>query len=95
MKHKTTIKILISLLILVIMNNVCFAINNVYKPFLQSSKRFEIFYGGAGSGKSYFVSEKIVLQTLQPKLKNTMVVRKVARTNRDSTFALIKQVIRK
>ena len=66
--------------------------NSVYLPYLDNKKRYEIIYGGAGSGKSVFVAQKKVLQHLDGKHK-TLVVRKVARTSRNSTFSLIKDII--
>ena len=61
--------------------------------YLHTSQRYEIFYGGAGSGKSHFVAQKKVYQHLKDKGRKTLVVRKVAKTIRNSTFALIKDTI--
>ena len=69
--------------------------NPVYLPYLEEYSRYEVFYGGAGSGKSVFVAQKIIYQHMKQKHKNTLIVRKVADTNRLSTFALIKQTINK
>ncbi len=67
--------------------------NDEYLPYLHNDKRYEIFYGGAGSGKSHFVAQKKVYQHLKEKGHKTLVVRKVARSNRHSTFDLIKNII--
>jgi len=67
--------------------------NPVYLPYLEDYSRYEVFYGGAGSGKSVFVAQKLIYHHLKQKKKNTLIVRKVADTNRLSTFALIKQTI--
>lgn len=67
--------------------------NSAYLPLLDNNKRYEVIYGGAGSGKSHFVAQKKVYQHLKDKGRKTLVVRKVAKTIRNSTFALIKQVI--
>ncbi len=67
--------------------------NEKYFPYLHNDKRYEIFYGGAGSGKSYFVAQKKVYQHLKEKGHKTLIVRKVARSNRHSTFDLIKNII--
>lgn len=48
--------------------------------------------GGYGSGKSYDIALKIILKLLEEKRK-CLVVRKVYATLRDSTFALLKDVI--
>ena len=67
--------------------------NSVYLPYLDNTDRYLIFYGGAGSGKSVFVAQRYIYKILKEKNLNLLVVRAVANTNRDSTFALFKQVI--
>ena len=67
--------------------------NQVYIPSLENSKRYEIIYGGAGSGKSHFVAQKKVYQHLKDRGRKTLIVRKVGKTIKNSTFALIKQTI--
>lgn len=66
--------------------------NPAYLPILNNDSRYEVIYGGAGSGKSYAVAQKKIFQHLNGK-RNTMVVRQVTRTHRHSTFAMLKQVI--
>jgi phage terminase large subunit len=68
--------------------------NDVYLPYLEKHPRYEVYFGGAGSGKSVFVAQKKIYKCLMQRM-NMLVVRQTARTNRDSTFALLKQVIRK
>lgn len=63
--------------------------NDVYVPYLGNRSRYEIFYGGAGSGKSVFVAQRMLVRAMKEKGHKTLVVRKVAKTNRHSTFALI------
>lgn len=63
--------------------------NDVYFPFLLDySKRYEVYYGGAGSGKSVFVAQKLVYKALREKRK-ILVLRKVGRTVKNSTFQLL------
>lgn len=69
--------------------------NTAFKPYLNNDKRYLVFYGGAGSGKSYFICERYIYKLLKTKKFNLLVVRKTGKSNRDSTFALFKQVIRK
>ena len=69
--------------------------NSVYIPSLECDKRYLIFYGGAGSGKSYFIAQRYIVKLLREKICNLLVVRAVANTNRVSTFALFKQVVSK
>ncbi len=69
-------------------------INKAYLPYLFSYKnRIEVYYGGAGSGKSIFVAQKLVLKALKSKRK-ILVIRKVARTQKDSCFAVICEIFK-
>lgn len=73
--------------------NVDLNINSTYKPYVGSYKnRVEVYYGGAGSGKSVFIAQKIILKALKGKRK-ILVVRKVQRTLRESCFSLIKSIL--
>ncbi len=69
--------------------------NDVYLPYLDDDSRYLVFYGGAGSGKSVFIAQRYIYRLLTRPLCNVLVVRQVAETNRDSTFALLTQVINK
>ena len=68
--------------------------NDVYVPYLGNRSRYEIFYGGAGSGKSVFVAQRMLVRAMKERGHKTLVVRKVAKTNRHSTFALITGIMR-
>lgn len=68
-------------------------INNAYRPMLDNFSRYEIIYGGAGSGKSFFAAQRLVYRALGGKKQKFLVVRKVGRTNRHSTFDLIQAII--
>lgn len=58
----------------------------VYLPYLDDyTCRVNIFYGGAGSGKSVFVTQKLIYKLLQSKRK-CLVVRKIGATIRASIF---------
>lgn len=67
--------------------------NGVYLPYLTDDHRFLIFYGGSGSGKSFFIGQRLIYRMLTKERCNVLICRQVARTNRDSTFALIRQVV--
>jgi phage terminase large subunit len=69
--------------------------NDIYLPYLDNKARYLIFYGGGGSGKSYFIAQRYTYKLMQNSLCNVLVTRSVGNTNRDSTFALLKQVINK
>ena len=68
--------------------------NNVYREYLDNEDRYLLFYGGGSSGKSYFIVQRYVYRLLKYKM-NLLVVRQTGNTNRNSTFALFKQVISK
>lgn len=62
--------------------------NDAYYPMLMDySHRYEVYYGGAGSGKSHFVFSKAVIKALLSKRK-VLVVRKTAKSNLNSTFQM-------
>lgn len=69
------------------------AFNGAFLHLLYDENRYLVLYGGAGSGKSYFIAERYIKKMLEAKMCNVLVCRAVAATNRDSTFALFKQVI--
>lgn len=68
-------------------------VNDVYRPYLGNYRnRLEIYYGGAGSGKSVFVAQKAIIKALRGRRK-ILVIRKVARTQKESCFAVIKNIL--
>lgn len=56
-----------------------------YPALFDYSHRFEVYYGGAGSGKSHFISQKIVFKALKQKRK-VLIMRKVGATLKDSVW---------
>ena len=63
--------------------------NPVYLPYLEDySTRFLLFYGGAGSGKSHFIAQRLGYKALKDTRK-ILVLRKVNRTTKASTFQLL------
>ena len=68
--------------------------NDAYLPLLDKyNKRFEVYYGGAGSGKSVFITQKLLYKYLKYAGRKCLVIRKVQATLKDSCFALFKSVI--
>lgn len=59
----------------------------VWKRLTDYSHRQEVYYGGAGSGKSYGAAQKVLLKAMNRRRK-VLVVRKVGVTLRDSIFQL-------
>lgn len=71
------------------------AFNDIYYPHLTDyENRYEVYYGGAGSGKSVFVCQKLLLKAIKEKRK-VLVIRKYATTLKDSVFQLITDMLRK
>ena len=71
------------------------AFNEAYIPYIYDTRRYLVFYGGAGSGKSYFIAQRFIMKLLETKMCNLLVVRAYANTNKISTYALLRQVIDK
>ena len=68
--------------------------NTVYLPYLEDySTRIIVFYGGAGSGKSHFVAQRLVYKGLKS-VRKILVLRKVNRTTKASTFQLLLDTIK-
>lgn len=68
--------------------------NEVYLPYLDRQERYQIFYGGAGSGKSNFIASNLILSMLKKKQK-LLVVREIYATIRDSVFGELMQALDK
>lgn len=67
-------------------------INDVYIPHLDNMSETQIFFGGSGSGKSRFLSQRPVIDVLENN-RNYLVCRKVQNTIRKSVFNEIEGVI--
>lgn len=59
-------------------------INPTYLPYLNKPHFLQIFFGGSSSGKSFFITDKIVIDNLQG--CNWLICRNVANTIRRSVF---------
>ena len=71
---------------------------NVFCPKLYPllndySHRFEMYMGSAGSGKSYFITQKIIVRCLKEPIR-VLVCRRYATTIRNTCFALFKEVLK-
>ena len=60
--------------------------NEAYLPYLNNTERFTVFYGGAGSGKSVFAVQKLILKMLKYPKRTLLVIRKVSASLRDSIY---------
>jgi phage terminase large subunit len=61
--------------------------NDAFFPYLRSNARTEIFYGGGGSGKSYFLAQRDILDVLGKAENNVLIMSKVAAANHNTTFS--------
>lgn len=69
--------------------------NDVYFPLLLDySKRYEVYYGGAGSGKSVFIAQKLLIKAINKK-RRILIIRKVGTTLKDSVFPLVVDMLKK
>lgn len=67
--------------------------NKSYLPYLDDFRKFQVYWGGASSGKSDFITAKSLYYFMLWKGNNGMVTRNTGADNHDSTFALYNQVI--
>ena len=65
-----------------------------YPLLFDYSSRWEVYMGSAGSAKSYFVTQKLVIRACREKIR-ILVCRKTGNTNRLSTIPLFKSILAK
>lgn len=67
--------------------------NPIYYPYLTDyTHRYEVYYGGGGSGKSHFIAQKLTYKALEYKRK-ILVIRKVMATQKDSCYRLFSDIL--
>lgn len=64
----------------------------VYDIIDNYKNRYEIYYGGGGSGKSYGAMTKVILKSCGNK-RTVLVIRKVRATILDSIYSLTKEIL--
>lgn len=66
-----------------------------FVPLFVDQSRYQVAWGGAGSGKSHIVARKILYRLLKEShcKHNFLIIRKVDRTIKRSVFALMKNII--
>lgn len=62
---------------------------DVYRKKFRCEKRYDIYYGGAGSGKSRFVAQKMLYRMVYEKGHRFLVVRKTKESIKASVFQLL------
>lgn len=68
-------------------------LNEVFWDFFEDKSRIRISFGGGGSGKSVEAFQECIYKIVSEPGHNYLVCRKVASTNKTSTFALFQQLI--
>ncbi|AUR93828.1 terminase large subunit [Vibrio phage 1.189.B._10N.286.51.B5] len=68
-----------------------------FAPLFRNKLRYEVPWGGAGSGKSHIVARKLLYRMLQESdvKHNILIIRKVDRTIKKSVWTLMKNIISK
>ena len=61
---------------------------------LDYSHRFECYMGSAGSSKSYFITQKLIVRACREKIK-ILVCRRYGTTIRNTCFSLFKRILTK
>lgn len=62
-------------------------------PAYASQKRYVVLFGSAGSGKSVFASQKVLLRVLSEEKHRILCVRKIGNTLRESVFKRLQNEI--
>lgn len=68
-------------------------INEYFYEYLNDKSRYFVLYGGAGSGKSHFAAQKLLARCLNEKNHRILIVRKVAKTIKESVYKQIHSLI--
>lgn len=71
--------------------------SSAFVPLFADQSRYQVAWGGAGSGKSHIVARKILYRLLKEFEvdHNFLVIRKVDRTIKRSVFTLIRNIIKR
>lgn len=64
-------------------------LNEAYLPYIEWRGLYALLYGGAGSGKSHAVAQKVVLRCFTEARHRFLAVRKVKDTQKESQFELL------
>lgn len=65
-----------------------------YPLLLDYSHRFEVYRGSAGSAKSYFITQKLIVRACRQKIR-ILVCRRYGTTIRNTCFSLFKEILAK
>lgn len=67
-------------------------IDPAYAPLIHSMRRYIVYKGSRGSGKSEAAAIKVIVDIVTKPYVNWLILRRYANTNRQSTFTLIQKV---
>ncbi|MEX2395883.1 MAG: PBSX family phage terminase large subunit [Balneolales bacterium] len=67
--------------------------NDKFYPLMANKSRYLVLVGGGGSGKSVFSAQKVITRMLSEKNHRFLVLRKVAKTLRESVYQELRGVI--
>lgn len=65
-----------------------------YPLLLDYSHRWEVYFGSAGSAKSYFITQKLIIRACKEPIK-ILVCRRYGTTIRNTCFSLFKDILNK
>ena len=67
-------------------------VSKAYAPLFTINKRYIVYKGSRGSGKSEAAARKAILDIVTKPYVNWLILRRYANTNRQSTFTLLQKV---
>lgn len=80
------------------LSNIENEINPSFFPYLTNKDKFLVFYGGAGSGKSYFIGQKILIRIFigmdTDVIHKVLCLRKTQPACRKSIFAMFRGILK-
>lgn len=68
-------------------------VNDLFYPFWYTNHRYEIYYGGRGSGKSRFIPQKLVKNCIEQKYFKCIYARKYKVDIKESQYEVLKNTI--
>lgn len=69
--------------------------NKAYRKYIDDHRRYQIFKGGAGAGKSVFITDRIIYNIILHKGYNGLVIRQTGVDNHTTTFQELQKSINK
>src|SRR5690554_4293597 len=75
------------------MGRLAVTLNPAFRKAKETNSRYRILYGGAGSGKSHYVAQETLIQMIESRHYNYLIVRKTGKSLRNSVFRLLVEMI--